>query len=357
MPTWSLAMIVKNEASVLTRCLDSIKNIVDEIIIVDTGSTDETVEMAKRYTDKVYHFEWVDDFSKARNYSFSKATCDYIIWLDADDFFDEEAQAELLKLKTSLDIVVDVVYLKYNIGFDANGNVTTSSRRERIVKREKNFQWKEPVHECMIVSGNTLNSDIAVTHGEKSRTHSRRNLDIYEKQDALTDRGRFYYGRELKTHERYKDAIKMYEQFLNDGRGWKEDNIRACIDLADCYIAIEEQESAGKALFQTFLYDKPRAETCCRIGQYFLAKGDDHQAAYWYDLALHPNSQQEAGFYNKDFGSFIPNIQLCMIFFRIGEYDLSYKYHLKAQALKPNDASVLYNVAYFEKFFSEREAN
>ncbi len=74
----SLCMIVKNEEKVLGRCLDSIADLMDEIIIVDTGSTDRTKEIAKKYTEHIYDFEWIDDFSAARNFSFSKATKDYI---------------------------------------------------------------------------------------------------------------------------------------------------------------------------------------------------------------------------------------------------------------------------------------
>ena len=81
----SLCMIVKNEEQVLDRCLNSVKDIADEIIIVDTGSTDKTKDIAKKYTNKVYDFKWINDFSKARNYSFSKASMDYTLWLDADD--------------------------------------------------------------------------------------------------------------------------------------------------------------------------------------------------------------------------------------------------------------------------------
>ena len=78
MITISLCMIVKNEEKVLARCLDSIADLMDEIIIVDTGSSDNTKEIAKKYTDKIYDFAWIDDFSAARNYSFSKATKEYI---------------------------------------------------------------------------------------------------------------------------------------------------------------------------------------------------------------------------------------------------------------------------------------
>ena len=78
MITVSLCMIVKNEEKVLERCLDTIADLVEEIIIVDTGSTDATKKLARRYTEKVYDFQWVDDFSAARNFAFSKAQMEYI---------------------------------------------------------------------------------------------------------------------------------------------------------------------------------------------------------------------------------------------------------------------------------------
>ena len=83
MVTISVCMIVKNEENVLSRCLDSLSGLWDELIIVDTGSTDETKEIAKKYTDKVYDFTWTGNFSDARNYSFSKAKGDYIYCADA----------------------------------------------------------------------------------------------------------------------------------------------------------------------------------------------------------------------------------------------------------------------------------
>ncbi|MEW9093547.1 MAG: glycosyltransferase [Clostridiaceae bacterium] len=81
----SLCLIVKNEEETLNKCLDSVKNSVQEIIIVDTGSTDKTKEIALKYTDEVYDFSWCNDFSKARNFSISKASNDWILVIDADE--------------------------------------------------------------------------------------------------------------------------------------------------------------------------------------------------------------------------------------------------------------------------------
>ena len=93
----SLCMIVKNEAPRIERVLNSVKDFADEIIIVDTGSNDNTKELASKFTDKIYDFEWVEDFSRARNFSFSKANGEYIMWLDADDDIEQEDIERILR--------------------------------------------------------------------------------------------------------------------------------------------------------------------------------------------------------------------------------------------------------------------
>lgn len=81
MVTISLCMIVKNEEDVIARCLESVKDLVDEINIVDTGSTDNTKKIVKQFTNRIFEFEWVHHFAQARNFSFQQATQDYILWL------------------------------------------------------------------------------------------------------------------------------------------------------------------------------------------------------------------------------------------------------------------------------------
>ena len=100
--TISVCMIVKNEEAVLARCLDCLKDIADEIIIVDTGSSDSTKKIAATYTDKVYDFEWINDFAAARNYAFSLATMDYIYSADADEMIDDVNRQKFKILKASL---------------------------------------------------------------------------------------------------------------------------------------------------------------------------------------------------------------------------------------------------------------
>lgn len=164
MATVSLCMIVKNEEEVLDRCLQSVKHIVDEIIIVDTGSTDDTKEIAKKFDAKIYDFEWCNDFSKARNYSFSLASKDYILWLDADDIIEEKEQLKFIKLKESLSEEIDAVSMPYILSVNESGDVDYQIRRNRLTKRKRQFKWEGKVHEVLLVSGNILHSDVAIKH-------------------------------------------------------------------------------------------------------------------------------------------------------------------------------------------------
>lgn len=136
MPSISLCMIVKNEERNLPRCLDSVQDLVDEIVIVDTGSSDATRAAALRYTHRVYDFTWRDDFAAARNFAFDQGTMDYLMWLDADDVLEEADRERFRREKAGLDPAVDVVMMPYHTAFDGTGAPAFTCERERLVRRE-----------------------------------------------------------------------------------------------------------------------------------------------------------------------------------------------------------------------------
>lgn len=354
MITISLCMIVKNEESVLSRCLNSVSHIVDEIIIVDTGSDDGTKAIAGDYTDKIYDFEWIDDFAAARNFAFSKASMEYILWLDADDLILEEDQDKLLKLKHNLDSSVDSVTMHYNLAFDSQDNVTSSLRRNRLVKRSRNFQWVGAVHECLVVGGNILNSDISITHKKERMNDVNRNIEIYEKRRAkgeeFSPRDLYYYANELFDHQRYQEAIEFYIKFLGTGKGWFEDNIAACGKLADIYIYLKDWDKAMKYCLQSFKYTSPRAEACCRMGYLFFISNRFKEASAWYKIATQMDKPAEnMGITNYACWTWLPHIQLCLCYDRLGFYKLAYEHNEKARYYLPNDHKILYNKKYFEE--------
>src|SRR5690625_5801514 len=124
MVTVSLCMIVKNEEEVLERCLTSAQDIVNAINIVDTGSTDETIKIAKKITDRVFQFEWTGKFKDARNESFKHATKEYIFYVDADDVLLERDREKFKILTKTLDPSVDSVSMYYNAGMDEDRKST-----------------------------------------------------------------------------------------------------------------------------------------------------------------------------------------------------------------------------------------
>lgn len=351
--TLSLCMIVKNEEDVIGRCLENVKDIFDEIIIVDTGSNDKTNEIVKKYTQNIYYFKWIEDFAAARNYSFSKATKDYIMWLDADDIILEQDKEKIKELKMNIDESVDIVMMKYNTGFDSSGNVTFSYYRERIFKRSKNLKWIGEIHEVIPLQGNIIHSDAAISHKKLKVNDPKRNLRIFENMIAnkkeLDPRQQFYYARELYYNNRYEEAIKVFNDYLDSGKGWIENCINACQDLSHCYFAIGESKKALNACFRSFEFDEPRAEICCDIGRYFLDNEQYNQAIFWYELALTREiNESSGGFILLDCYNFTPYIQLCLCYFRIGDIEKSKEYNDKAASIKPNDPSVLYNNEYFK---------
>lgn len=344
-------MIVKNEEDVLGRCLKSCDRIFDEIIIVDTGSSDRTIEIAKQFTGRVYKFEWIDDFSAARNFAFSKATGDYIMWLDADDVLLKKDHDALLKFKEEFDPRVDAVMLKYNIGLDDKGRPLMTYYRERIVRRSGGFYWNDPVHEYMVIHGHVVNADIAVTHKKVHPTSARRNLDIYLKMlkegKQFTPRNTLYFARELSAHGMNDKAAEQYEKFLSGDEGWVEDQISACFELSYIHQSDGEDRKMLQILLRSFLYTAPRAEICCRIGEYFLNKNDFNTAVFWYTTALNLEKPQTWGFMRDDFWDFVPAMQLCVCYDRMGNREKAYYYHQYSKRLKPDSPSVAYNDRYF----------
>lgn len=359
MQTVSLCMIVKNEENTLEKCLESVKDSVDEIIIVDTGSTDGTKEIARKYTDNLYDFTWNDDFSEARNFSFSKATKNYLLWLDADDILLPEDRTKFKTLKETLESSVDVVMMKYNTGFDTQGNVTFSYFRERLVKRSCQFIWREPVHEYLETVGDIINSDICITHTKTIFALTGRNISIYEKLlsqgKELSPRGLYYYARELKDNGRTHKAIQYFDRFLQSGEGWVEDNITACAELARCFGEEDKQEQQFLALIRSFLYDTPRAEICCQIGYFFKARGNFERAAFWFHLATTLKMPENSwGFIQNDFRGYAPCIELSVCYDHLGRLEDAERSNELAGKYKPNDPSVEYNRSYFKSIKAVR---
>lgn len=351
--TISLCMIVCNEEKSLARCLESVTGIPDEIIIVDTGSQDKTKLIAQKHQACVYDFKWIDHFAAARNYAFSQATKEYILWLDADDVLEDKDRLLFLEMKGTLDHGVDSVTMPYVLGRDSRGNATYSLRRNRLVRRACGFQWYEPVHEYLLVGGNIIHSDICITH-KKEKTYTNRNLRIYEEMSAagkeFSPRGLYYFGNELRDNGRFEEAVSEYEKFLNTGQGWIEDNIQACRKMANCYGKIGKEHEKFMSLFRSFTYDKPRSEICCDIGELWMGSGRYMQAIYWFDQATKlPQEKSQMTLVEPGTWTWIPHLQLCVCYDKLGDLGKACYHNEVALSFHSSHPSMLFNQKYFKE--------
>jgi tetratricopeptide (TPR) repeat protein len=197
-----------------------------------------------------------------------------------------------------------------------------------------------------------MNSDVCVTHAKPHGKPSGRNLEIYEnlltEGRALSARGQYYYARELKDHGRYSDAAKWFAIFLDSEKGWIEDNITACSELAKCYLAENRPREALASMLRGFSYDTPRAELCCQIGYYFKELGHYGQAAFWFALALSlKHDHNNLGFQQEDCSGYIPCIELAVCYDKLGAYKKAAECNEMAAVYKPDSSAVLHNRSYF----------
>lgn len=350
--TISLCMIVKNEEAVLGRCLESAADLVDEIIIVDTGSTDGTKEVARRFTDKLFDFPWADDFSAARNFSFDRASGGYCMWLDADDVITEDDRARFRAMREELLPGADVIMMPYHTAFDPQGRPTFTYYRERVVRSDPRFRWAGAVHEAIAPAGEVRWSDAAVSHKKAGAGDPDRNLRIYEAQlargEALDPRSQFYYARELWYHSRFAEAAEVLTAFLDSGQGWLENEIEACRLLSQCMAALGREEEALAPLLRSLALDTPRAEVCCDMGGWFQARKQWRQAAFWYELALTRKRDDTSGaFVSPDCYGYLPAIGLCVCWYYLGDTEKASAFNELAASYRPEDPHVLYNRTFF----------
>lgn len=347
----SVCLIVKNEEKVIERCLDCVKKFADEIVVVDTGSTDKTKTLAQKYTDKVFDFVWCNDFSKARNFAFEKATCDYVMWVDADDVISDANAKKITSLKPRL-CGVDVVMAKYVIGFDENDKPNYSYFRERILKRGK-FFWQGFVHEVIVPSGKIIFEDFEVWHKKLSSSDPKRNLKIYlthkRAGEIFDTRSQYYFAKEYFYLGKYKSAIKNLKKYLKMPNKFLPNQIDAMYTIARCFYFLQQDQKALDMLFEIIKNFQPSSETLCLVGQIYFDQQKYTQAINFYKFATTIDADFECGnFVDMEYYYFVPYLQLVCLYYHVGDLQSAYVYHQKLKKFYPDRKQVLYNQKFFD---------
>jgi tetratricopeptide (TPR) repeat protein len=207
-------MIVKNEASILGRCLKSVADIADELVIVDTGSTDDTVKIAREYGAKIIEEPWRDDFSYARNISLDNASSGWILWLDADDIVPAQSSAKIQSLKSS---APDKVY-GFVIRNQKPGNTGTEFVQARMFPNDRRIRFERKIHEQMMPDALRLGLklhkvDVVIEHHgyavpDQMKQKASRNLKLLLDEYAL-------HGPDAVTALEIGDSWQLAEQDEN----------------------------------------------------------------------------------------------------------------------------------------------
>lgn len=271
----SAALIVKNEESCLESCLKTIHGLVDEIVVCDTGSTDKTVEIAKRYTDKVFtDYKWEDSFAKARNAVLAKCTGDWVLSIDADEIMLDDG---IPNIRKAIEANPAAFSLNVTLVAAGTGNKNTFPR---VFRRCPEVYWQGVAHNYLSkpATGHT-GATIVYGYSKAHQMDPNRTLRILQKAvdaDRNLIRETYYLAREYYYRKQWVPAIHYYRRYIEIAH-WLPEKADAYLMLARCLWAITEGEKARDAVLQALKINPNFKEALVFMGSIVWPK---HKAAW-----------------------------------------------------------------------------
>jgi len=295
-PLLSLCMIVKNEENNIGECLKSAQGLADEIIVTDTGSTDNTIEIAKGYGAKIESFKWTKDFSAARNYSLSKATSRWIIWLDADDRLPKKTVEELRK-RLEHEIPDKAFYfIICNSGDE--GKTGTRFAQIRVFPNNQKIRFEGRIHEQLLDSLRKNNYKeekipLEIYHTgyedpELVKTKQLRNLEVFNAEypdpQKMNPNAMYHYAVAIEMTEDYENALIWFKNALEKAKKEHYDEYKILIpqNIAKVLINLQRTDEAMEYLNESLKFD-PYYEPSISLKARLLTKlGQENEAVKWF---------------------------------------------------------------------------
>lgn len=349
----SLCMIVRDEESFISKTIENLKDIVSEIIVVDTGSRDKSRECAKQYGAKVCNYIWCDDFSKVRNYSFGVASGDFIIWMDAGEFFNEINLKKLKEFVNKLNESIDVVCMKKIIEESNNGEIIKYIMTPRIVRKNSCIRWCGEAVEFLDVSGKMIKETSICINSQHKKLGSERFQIIKERKEAnlpISSREILYYARLLMKNYKDREALLMYRELMR-----REDEeayyyLETSLCLAEYYLKNNDISGFREYIFKSYEYGVPVAKAYFLMGEYFYKNCKYEEAIHWYlgaeNLPLKILYDNEV---DISYNSSLIYGQLSLCYSKIGDFNMAKFYNDKLAVYSENSPIVRYNRRAIEK--------
>lgn len=356
----SLCMIVKNEEDNLSRCLDSVKDIVDEMIIVDTGSTDSTVDIIKSYGAKPYYYEWNDNFSDARNYSLEQATCDWILIMDADDELERDDKQLLLELIRDLDAEAYFTHTLCYVG-DKPGSDVIMNLNVRVIKNNKDYRFTGAIHEQIGSNIVQINKDAKImTIPVRFHHYGYMDKDVAEKnkrerniriiEGCLSENPEdtfmlFSMGNEYYSMGDYNRALeyytKSYEKF-NPNIGFSS---KLVIRMVMAYDELRLYDKALGMIDEGLMYFPEYTDLEYLRGCILHKQGKYTLSIQSYKKCISMGEAPAFLQFIIGVGGFRAYNALSEIHYLMEDYDEAYKYAIEALRLKPEFTPPFYRIA------------
>ncbi|WP_079442141.1 glycosyltransferase, partial [Clostridium chromiireducens] len=358
----SLCMIVKDEENTLERCLESVKDIVDEMIIIDTGSTDGTIKIAKKYGAKIFFYKWDNSFANARNYSLSKASKDWILIMDADDELRGEDKNKVMKLINDENNKLNAYFgetLSYS-GDSSDYNIY-SNLNIRFIRNGKGYKFSGDIHEQIMPGSEDAKkqvflgiADIKFYHygylnktvNEKNKR--KRNMNIIEKilKENPDDSFMLYnMGVEYSAKGEYSEALnylkKAYKNF-NPSLGF---GAKLILKMISCNNVLQQFDECLTLIEEGLKYYPKCTDFEFYRANIFYIKNKYCSAI---ESAKKCISMGEPPILLREISgvaTYRPYYLLGIICSNIGDYDESYKYYDEVLKLNPKFSDAIFRIS------------
>jgi len=348
-PKLSVVLIVKNEVELLPGCLDSLKGLWDELVIVDTGSTDETIEIAKSYGARIGHFPWRSDFAAARNYAEGLCFGEYVYWQDADEILLEghEAIRQVVEEGQQDGITPFMIFSR-----DKNGIPTsTYARQELLHKNTKEWSWHGAAHNWLNGTGRIERKDIVVEHLARPSGDRPNHDDMFDalrsdlEKENLPERTLFYLARQHFYKKHWHECLGLVALLLQIPPGWAIQRSRACLLAADCWRALGDEKSAWQAALKSLAEFAGWAEPYFWLGKRARAERRYEEAIGWLlaSTAFSPSTY----FTDHTIYDWYRWDELALACHKAGRNEEALKYGAIALAARPDSERLKKNMEYY----------